>query len=174
MEWLSRALGKNKTLNVFMFFVTLLGTAITIVLGWKQFYTDYLSYEISMSIWLIFILIIVMFVAVVMLSGKKAKDKLSPLQVVAGQSYGVQRVEAGGKRFVRCQFHDSQVILSVTKGIGFEHCRFDGVHFIWGEGESIMMYSLTTMYTDPAFRPKIEEMFKHIRANKLPEAPPDK
>ena len=172
MEWLSKALEKNKTINVIMFFVTLLGTIITVILGWKQFYSDYLSFEISMPIWVIFLIMIMLLVSVVAFSARKSKSKMLSTQVISGQSYGIQRVEAGGKRFVRCHFQGSQVILSVIKGVGFEHCRFDGVHFTWGEDESVMIFSLAKMYSDPAFRPMVEEMFNHIRTDSLPEAPP--
>lgn len=171
MEWLAKALEKNKALNVVMFFITLLGTVITIILGWKQFYVDYLSHEVSIPVWTIFLVLILAMIFVVAVSGKRLRSKSSPLEAISGQNYGVQRINAGGKRFVNCRFQGTQVILSVTRGLGFEHCSFDRVHFTWGEDESVMMLVLARMYADPAFRPLIEEMFDGIRTNNLPEAP---
>lgn len=172
MEWLNNALEKNKTLNAGMFFLTLLGTIITIVIGWPQFYKEVLAYTVSMPVWAIFVLTVAILVLTVLKAGRKKSAKNAPLEIVSGKDFGVQQIHVGGKRYIRCRFQGTEVVLDVSKGFGFESCEFSGVHFTWGEEESKMMLSLAEMYADESFRPLIENMFDHIRTKNLPEAPP--
>lgn len=172
MEWLKNALDNNKTLNVVMFFLTLLGTIITIVIGWPQFYNDVLAYTVSMPVWALFTLAVAILVFAVLKAGRKRSAKSSPLEIVSGKDYGVQQIHVGGKRFRRCKFQGTELVLDVSKGFGFESCEFSGAHFTWGEDESKVVLALAEMYADESFRPLIEEVFDHIRTKNLPKAPP--
>lgn len=76
MEWLSGVLEKWKVLNVLMFVITTIGTLMGIVLGWKQFYHDYLSVQVSMPLWMLFLIILAAFILVLLIADRKRASRI--------------------------------------------------------------------------------------------------
>lgn len=172
MDNLIKSLRKYQVFNIFMFVFTVLGTLITVVLGWRQFYDDYLSVKVEIPIWLAFVLAFVVFLLAMFSSARKYKKANAPLELVMDQTYGVQRLDVGGKRYVKCNFKGTELILDVGRGFGFERCNFNGTYFTWGEDASKMIHVLSDMYSDDSFKPLIDQMFVDIRNKTIPIAMP--
>lgn len=170
MEWLSGVLEKWKVLNVLMFVITTIGTLMGIVLGWKQFYHDYLSVQVSMPLWMLFLIILAAFILVLLIADRKKSIKDRPMEVVADMEFGVQRIDVNGKHFKRCKFHGSEILLSVSRGFGLEDCHFYGPRFTWGESETKVIEAMTAMYKEPSLRHLIEGSFEHIKKGTTPKS----
>jgi len=157
-----------------MFLVSMLGSVITVILGWEQFYNDYLSKTISIPVWLFILLAIVVFVVVISLQNGKSKTAKKDLEKIEGATFGVQQIKVDGKSFRRCEFKGTELIFE-GDGVfefvsnGFEASRFT---FAGKAGNTVIM--LTKMYSDPGFRPFVESTLNNIKQGKIPESVPVK
>ncbi|MDZ5740985.1 hypothetical protein [Pseudomonas asiatica] len=170
MEWLSGFLEKWKVLNILMFVITTTSTLMGIVLGWKQFYHDYLSVQVSMPLWMLFLIVLIVFISLLLIAARKKTTKDRPLEVVADMEFGVQRIDVNGKHFKRCKFQGSEILLSVSRGFGLEDCQFSGSRFTWGESESKVIEAMTAMYKEPSLRYLIEGSFENVKKGTTPKS----
>ena len=172
MRQLSRWLQTNPIVNLLMFLVTLISSVAGIVLGWNQLYQDYLSKTVEIPIWL---LLLGLLLLPVLLAGYRAlygrplgKELLS----IEGKQFGVEQVILDGTRFVRCDFHGTEIIYEGQDVFSLERCEFNAPRFAFSKYAANTIFVLTKMYADPAFRPIIESTLENIRVGKTPQAVP--
>lgn len=122
MSKLTETLQKNPIIILIMFIISIIGGLITILLGWNQFYEDYLSKQISIPVWMVFI---IMILGSILLTIKRDFiKKTKGLETVEGQYFGIQQVYLDGKRFVNCKFDGSELIFKGEQGFSLEKNKF--------------------------------------------------
>ena len=164
-----RFLQNNLIIILVMFIITLLGGIMTIILGWEEFYDDFLSKSITLPVYVLIILFVVV-LAIIFRSA--AKDQSKPLQIIKGESFGVQRIFVDGKHFVNCKFRKTELVYKGEGKCRMENCSFVNPGFTFGGPAASTIQSLTGLYTVPALRPLIENTLTNIREGKHPMAIP--
>ena len=168
MKKLSDWLQNNPIIVVLMFFVSVISSVIGISLGWKQFYTDYLSKSVDVPVWLIiFGLIFVPIVYSILRRGDGITAEKELLKV-EGKQFGVQQVVLDGKSFDRCEFHGTEIVFEGSLGCSLVRCNFDNPRFTFSRYAANTLSMLTLLYKDPAFKSLIEHTFDNIRAGAHP------
>ena len=172
MSALTAWLQSNPLIIVAMFVVSLLSGIIGIALGWKSFYADYLSKVITIPVWLI-IVIVLFSMAIKFGSTNKNDFKVTNEQVVVeDKRFGVQQIIADGKRFRRCEFSGTEIIINGKDTFSFEHCNFTAPRFTLRDNAALTVAILTKMYGDQSFRPLIDATIANIKSGNMPEASP--
>lgn len=153
-----------------MFIVTILSGAMTIILGWKAFYVDYLSKAVTLPVWL-FILVVIGCLFTALFAGRQSDDTaVKELDTIEGKRFGVQQIVVDGKKFERCRFDGSEVIFNGKAGFALVGCEFYGPKFTFGSYAANAVNALTMMYKDPSFKPIVEQTIQNIRAGELPRS----
>ncbi|MEZ8724662.1 hypothetical protein AB6D66_26835 [Vibrio pomeroyi] len=171
LERLSANLQNNPKVIIGMFGVTILSTIMTVVLGWADFYNDYLSKSITIPIWLVLLLVVFAIVTWIMIKPVPNKE-LKELELVEGKPFGVQQVTLDGRIFRRCEFHGSELIINGEHIFKLENNDFNDSRFTFGGSASMTIAVLTEMYSDPAFRPLVDQTLKNIQLGKTPISTP--
>ena len=151
-----------------MFIITVLSGIITIILGWRKFYKDILSKNIILPVYVY--LIVFFFVALAIIFWPAIESRPKPLRTIEGESFGIQRVYADGKRFVNCRFDGTEIVIRGEVGGAFESCQLTNIKFTIDGPAAAVILTLEHMYTIPGFRPFIDNMFEAIKAGKIPRA----
>ncbi len=196
MEALIRFLQNNALFIFVMTIITLLGGLMGIILGWKRFYDDFLSKSITLPVYVliilfvfvalairflpatenrpVYVLIILFLIALALIFRPATKDRPKELQIIKGESFGVQRIFVDGKRFVNCTFGKTELVYRGEADVGIENCSFKdpGFTLTFDGPANFTINTLTNLYADPGFRPRIENTLKNIREGKHPIATP--
>lgn len=153
-----------------MFIITLLGTLMSIILGWKRFYHDFLSKSITLPV---YVYLIIFFVIVLInILWPAIKDRPKPLRTIKGESFGVQRIVVDGKRFVNCKFTKTELVFRGEDGVEFKGCSMIDPGFTFSGPAATTGKILKSLYAIPELRPLIENTFNAIKAGYLPRATP--
>lgn len=156
-----------------MFAVSLVGGLMTIVLGWKSFYQDYLSKTFSTPIWLVLLALLLNIFALLYISTRKSEESLpKDLVTVAGMTFGVQQVILDGRKFQKCEFNGTELVFNGDAPFSLENCSLNGHRITFNKNASTTLQALGALYRDPAFRPTIENTFASLKADKVLKATP--
>jgi hypothetical protein len=169
MKRLSEFLTKNPVLVVVVFLLSLASTLVTLILGAKDIYRDYLSKSVAIPAWLVLLALVIILIGWVIYGSRSKLEDLRPLELVADQVFGVERVHIGGRRFVSCTFDGSELIID-GRIFDFDGCRFIGQRFVFDGAASQTIGILAGMYQDPPFRPLIDDLFARIKSGDLPHS----
>ncbi|MFV3290157.1 hypothetical protein ACNFBR_15600 [Pseudomonas sp. NY11955] len=170
MKRLSNFLMTNPIVVVGMFVLTLLSAIAGLILGWEVLYRDYLSKSLSVPAWLIVLIVISAFFGWILYGTRINRTQAKELVLVADKTFGTEQVVVSGKRFVKCKFHHSEMVLDGQDRFDFDSCEFHDPRFTFIGPAGQALGTLTSMFKDPAFRPVVEGLFLNIRAGKLPIA----
>jgi len=170
MERLIQLLQASPLIILAMFVLSMASGVMTILLGWKKFYTDYLCKTIKIPTWLLLCILFVVFLAVIF---KPAFTRLpKELETIDGVSFGVQRVQIDGKRFTNCTFHGSELLYKGEAGCELTNNKFIDFHITFDGPAGATIATLRNMYQNPGFRPWIENTFARIKENRIGIATP--
>lgn len=162
MKNLSDFLTKNPTLVVVVFLLSLSSTVVTLVLGAKDIYADYLSKSVSLPAWLLLLALVVLPIGWVIYGSRTKLRKVRPHELVADQKFGVESIDLGGRRFINCKFDGTELRVD-GRPFDFENCKFERHRFSFDGPAAQTIAILSGMYQDPPFQPMIEDMFIRIR-----------
>jgi hypothetical protein len=168
---ISKNLQDNPMIVVFMFVISVLSALLTIILGWKDFYNDYLSKTITIPIWLLILVAIVSLVAWFIFKPSTIKAP-TEFEEVEGKKFGVQQVILDGRTFKRCEFDGAELIFNGENGFNLESNHFKAPKFTFGNSASNTIAALTSMYKDPAFRPLVELTLTNIKSGVILQSTP--
>ena len=154
-----------------MFIISLLSGFMTIFLGWKQFYADFLSKSITLPVYVYPILLLFVFALARMFSSTVQKHS-KRLRTIKGESFGAQHVYVDGKRFVNCTFENTKLVFRGEAGSGLEGCSFTNSGFVFEGPAERTAEILASLYAVPGFRPLIENTFEAIKKGNLPRVIP--
>lgn len=158
LEKVNEQLQKNPIIVLIMFVISVLGGTITIILGWKDFYDNYLSHNFTIPVWLILILCFSGALLYLFKPDKKIIQK--ELETVEGQFFGVQQVILDGKRFVNCTFDGSELVFKGKNGFSLESNTFETMPRItFTENAGTTLTVLKALQQDPSFRNFISQTF---------------
>lgn len=158
---LTDQLQKQPLVILIMFLISLIGGIITIVLGWDDFYKNYLSFQVPIPVWLILLLPFFIVLFFVILPTNKKDLKTKELVTIEGQTFRVQQIILDGKRFVNCTFDGCELIYKGEDGFSLEKNTFDKlprIQFIDYAGNTLN--TLKMLNDDPDFKIIIKETFK--------------
>lgn len=173
MKELSLWLQNNPTVVLIMFIVAVLSGIITIFLGWKSFYQDYLSKSITIPVWLLIIILFFSSLLIVHFSGKESKySPNKELIRIEGKRFGVQQITLDGYKFVRCEFDGSELVYNGSAAISLDTCTLKNSRITFGQYAENTLKTLTLFYADPPFRPIMEKTIDNIRTGKHPTTAP--
>ncbi|MBP0943127.1 hypothetical protein V2K16_22885 [Pseudomonas alliivorans] len=166
MKYLVEFLTKNAYVVVFMFFASLLSSLATLLLGMDAMYRDYLGVKIDLPVWVVILLLVLFVIGWAVYGSRIVIRKESVSVLVEDQSFGVEKVELGGKRFVHCRFDGTELIIN---GLPFsiEYCTFVGHRFTLSGPAAQTVVNLTSLYRDPPFRPAIDDLLESIKKDAL-------
>jgi hypothetical protein len=84
---------------------------------------------------------------------------------VPNKSFGVEREFIDGKHYTNCKFDGTELIFKGEKNFRLSHNKFKSPPRITFSGyASNTINQMIAMYSDPSFRPIIEQTFDNIRA----------
>ena len=92
--------------------------------------------------------------------GGKIKD-------ISNRSYGVERVSICGKHFVNCKFDGTELIYDASAPTSMSHCNLSSMRISFTGSAADTVGYLTALYSDPAFRPIVEQTFEIIKSKGL-------
>ena len=171
LDRISRNLQNNPMIIVGMFLISVFSAIVTIVLGWSDFYSDYLSKSVTIPVWLILLITIIS--PIIWVTFKpSAKRKIKEFEEVKGKTFGVQQVILDGRTFKRCEFDGSELIFNGEYGFNLERNNFHTPKFTFGGSASTTIAALTNMYKDPAFRPLVDQTLTNIKSGVMQESAP--
>lgn len=168
MKKLAEVLTKNPLIIVFMFFFTILGTLIGILVSWDVLYRDYLSKSVTIPLWLALLISVIVFFGWIFYATRKRAQLELPMELVADKDFGVERVKACGRKFINCKFNGTEILIDGQSELGFENCKFNGPRFTFVGGAGRTIAILTGMYKDPSFRPMIDKTIDNLKSGNLP------
>lgn len=142
-----------------------------IILGWNQFYNDYLSKKFSVPIWLALLIIIAILIAVSFRRSSNKPTKLTELKIIEGKEFGVQRINLDGFHFKRCTFTRSELIFSGRQSFSLSGNTLSDFSLTFENEAASTLSLLTTLYKDEGFRPFVQKAILNIQSGKLPNAP---
>lgn len=158
-----------------MFLLTIAAGVMGIMLGWNQFYNDFLSKTFSLPIWAALLIFLAFFMATIFLkSSKKPSEANEPreLKIIEGKEFGVQRINLDGYHFKRCSFNGSELLFSGRCTFGLSHNTITDSRFTLTDEASITLSVLTELYQDEGFRPVIESTISNIRTGSHRQSSP--
>ena len=170
MERLVQLLQGSPLAVLTMFTISIVSGAMTIVLGWKQVYKDYLCKGVTIPVWLFLCILFV--VSLVVIFKPALTDRPKELKTIDGVSFGVQRVLLDGKRFTNCTFDGSELLYTGEGGCELRNNIFRGIRITFDGPAGATVVTLTNMYRDPGFRPWIENTFSSIKEDRIKKATP--
>lgn len=156
---LTDQLQRNPLVVFFMFIIALLSGIITVVLGWSDFYNDYLSKEIVIPLWMLLLLGLIAAVFLIIKPTKRNKPK--GLITVEGEKFGVQQIVVDGKRFVNCEFDGTELVFKGEQAFSLEGNRFISpprIAFTEHAGDTVAV--LKAFYNTSEFRPYVAKLFE--------------
>jgi hypothetical protein len=173
MEYLKELLTSNPIIVLIMFLITFISGIIAIVLGWKKFYEDYLSKKIYLPVWALFLLFILACVFIITITGKKPiEEEMKEFVIIEGKQFGVQQVVLDGKRFVRCFFDGTELIVKGEQDFQMERNSLTNCKFtVYGHAARTLKV-LTAMYKDISFRPIVDKTIQNIKEGKIVNSTP--
>lgn len=171
MKNLSSFLTKNPVVLVVVFFLSLSSAVFTLLLGGKDIYENYLSKAVSIPAWFVLLLVVVVFLGWVIYGSRVKLRSHRPNELVAGETFGVERINVGGKRFVSCAFDGSELIVD-GRPFDFESCSFKGQRFLFDGPAAQTLEILSAMYRDPPFRPLVDGVMEGIKSGNFPSSEP--
>lgn len=92
--------------------------------------------------------------------GRKVKD-------ISNRFFGVERVNICGKHFVNCEFDGTELIYDANAPTSMSHCKLSSIRISFTGSASDTVGYLTALYSDPAFRPIVEQTFENIKSKGL-------
>lgn len=172
MKELSEWLSSNPIIVLIMFLITIFGGVMGIILGWKQFYRDYLSKNLTIPVWLLLICFIFISILFLIFSNKNIEqEKIKELELVQGKTFGIQQVVLDGKRFERCSFDGTEMVFNADNGFSFNSNNMkSNIRITFNKSAALTLRALTALYSDKAFQPFVESTFKTIKEGKLVES----
>jgi hypothetical protein len=170
MDGLIQLLQNNPLIILVMFIISVLSGIITIILGWKKFYNDVLSKRITLPVYAY--LIIFFFVALVIIFWPTIEKRPKRLRTIEGESFGVQRVYLDGKRFVNCTFEGTEIVFKGETGFELKNNTLTGIKIALDGPAATTALFFKEMYTDPPFRPFIDNLFEQIKSGAIKKAIP--
>ena len=168
---ISKNLQSNPLVIVVMFSVSIVSAIFTIALGWKVFYTDFLSKTLSIPVWLMLLSIIIVPMLWIFFKPSKSK-KPKEYEIIEGKKFGVQQVLLDGRTFKRCEFISSELVFNGEEGFNLESNKFESPVFTFGGAASQTIGVLTNMYKDPAFKPLVDITLENIKNDVTPQSTP--
>lgn len=162
----------NPILIIIMFLLSLTGGIITVILGWSQFYDDYLSKTFSIPIWFALLLTLLIIIAAIFFPPSKKPTEPKELKIIEGKEFGIQRINMDGFHFKRCSFNRSELIFSGRNAVSLSNSTFTHVTFTFSNEAATTLDLLTAFYQDEAFRPHVEQTILNIKSGKHPNASP--
>ena len=169
LEKLVINLQQNHLILLIMFLISLIGGVMSIILGWKQFYEDYLSKKLTIPVWLFLILYLTTILKPTL------NITSNELKTITGKSFGVQQIHLDGYRFVNCRFNGSELVFAGRErfeliGNNFDKATSADLTFI--ESAKLTLGALMALYKEPVFRESVEKTFSNIRNEKIPLSTP--
>ncbi|WP_145146576.1 hypothetical protein [Paenibacillus xylanexedens] len=154
---------KNTIILICMFIISLLGGIITIILGWNDFYNDYLSKQLELPVWFFLFIIFVTSATMLFFKQRSNSQQLLPkgLVTIEGEFFGVQQVNLDGKRFVNCKFDGTELIYNGEEVFSLEKNEFISpprISFRSHAGDTLAV--LEALHKSPEFKSYIDETFK--------------
>lgn len=169
---ITNTLQNNPAIIIVMFIFSILSAVITVILGWNQFYNDYLSKTINTPVWLV-ILLFLLTCALFSFRREPIKaPEIKELKNIEGKDFGVQRIPLDGHHFKRCTFTGSELIFSGRQPFSLSSNSLTDIKFTFSDEASNTITSLTKMYKDQAFRPLIDQTLENIKSGTTPAPPP--
>jgi hypothetical protein len=173
MKALTLWLQNNPMAILIMFIVAILSGIMTIILGWRAFYADYLSKAVTVPVWLLILVLIIGCLFAVQFVGRQSGDTVvKELEAIEGKRFGVQQIVVDGKKFERCKFDGSEIIFNGKAGFSLIGCQFKSPRITFASYASNTVNALTLMYKDPSFKPIVEQTIENIRAGKHSQSTP--
>jgi hypothetical protein len=152
--------------------LSLVGTVVTIVLGWPPLYKDILSKTIKLPIWLVVCLGIGLLFVIFWRKDKEIqKSENMPLKLIQGKRFGVQQVVLDGKHFDQCTFVGTELIFEGIASFGLSHCVLENPRISFNRYAATTISALPELYSDPAFHDVVEKLLQDIRTQTLHPAP---
>lgn len=161
---LNKILKNNPVIKLVMFFFSFIGaigTVITIVLGWSQFYESFLSKEIYVPVWLIVMITFILVGAIAFLFRGHPFQATKEFDTIEGKTFGVQSVELDGKNFVNCKFDGSELVFRGRNGFNLQHNHFltpPRLSFQDYAGQTLAV--MKALYKEPVFKLYIQRAFE--------------
>jgi hypothetical protein len=143
---------------------------IGIILGWERIRDDILLKKITVPVYAY--LIILFLVVLVIIFWPAIEDRPKRLRTIKGESFGIQRVYLDGKRFVNCTFDGTELVFRGEAGLDFSHNNLKDIRLTLDGSAARTVIFFMKLYTEPGFRPFIENIFEAIKGGKLPESIP--
>lgn len=168
---LTSTLQNHPTVIIFMFLLSLLGGIVTIILGWNQFYDDYLSKTFSIPIWLALLILLAIFTLIIFRPSSKTSKEPKELKIIEGKEFGVQRINLDGFHFKRCRFTRSEIVFSGRNFFSLSSNTFDDFAFTFDNEAATTLSTLASLYKDEGFRPYVEQVILNIKSGETPCAP---
>ncbi|UXZ20687.1 ABC transporter permease [Pseudomonas sp. YeP6b] len=168
MKYLAEFLTKNPFIVVLMFCLTLIGVIVGLLVSWEVLYRDYLSKTLTIPSWLVLLIFVIVFFGWIFYGTRKKQQADGPLELIADRQYGVERVNACGKKFLSCKFDGTEIVIDAQSGLGFENCNFSNQRFTFDGAAARTLAILTFMYKDPSFRPLVDATIANIKSGDLP------
>jgi len=166
----NKILKNNPVIKLVMFsfsFIGAIGTVITIVLGWSQFYESFLSKEIYVPVWLIVIITFILVGAIAFSFRGHPFQATKEFDTIEGKTFGVQPVELDGKNFVNCKFDGSELVFRGRNGFNLQHNHFltpPRISFQDYAGQTLAV--MRALYKEPAFKLYIQRAFEQVEEPK--------
>jgi hypothetical protein len=168
MDSLIQLLQNNPLIILIMFIITFFSGAITIILGWKKLYNDILSKKITLPIYAYLIILFFVFLAIIFWPIIKNQPK--GYRTIEGESFGVQRVVLDGKRFINCSFDGTELVIKGEAGGEFNNNKLTNIRLTFDGPAAGTIFTLRALYSEPSFRPFIENAFEQIKSGDFKKA----
>lgn len=87
-----------------------------------------------------------------------------------GQTFRNQRVSIDGNTYVRCQFHNCELVYAGGDNVGLQYCDFDNVRWTFDGPAARTIVFMTGLYNggDAGARALIDKTIENIRRGSLP------
>jgi len=171
MEYLQNLLTQNPIISTIVIILGVVCGIVTLILGAKKVYNDFLSKSVKIPAWLLCLIILFIFPII----GLKlsSEDPNKPYLEIKGETFGAQVVNLDGKSFINCSFTGSALEYSGKSGFEINNCEFDRIpKFILIGPAGNALKAMTIMYSSPVFKTIIDESLKNIKNGIIKESTP--
>ena len=172
LKKITSSLQNSPTIIIAMFLLTVAAGLMGIILGWNQFYNDFLSKTFSLPIWAALLIMLVIFTGAIFLNSSNRPTKPTELKVIEGKEFGVQRINLDGYHFKRCSFTGSELIFSGRSAFSLSNNSLSNFTITFEKEAATTLAALTSLHKDEGFRPIIEKTILNIQSGNHRSAPP--
>lgn len=167
MEQLAKFLQTNAYAVVALIIIGVISAVIGLPSAWPTF-REHLKRKMQIPNWGVWLLCVMLSYFLINKFGENDEDDPSKYELIEAKTFGNQRLVLDGKRFYKCDFLETNLVIEGKQGFSMERCYLKGSRIVWGGSARKTFTAMTELYKIPEMKPIINQFIEDIKKDSVP------